>query len=155
MQKKCDLYLCESVRSERLKFIQLYDKEFFYNAEKSYMGYLGVNVDRVKMVSVISDLRTHKIDCFSVPVEYRDRENISAKRAFSVANDYAKNLGASVFDEMRFQSRCPPVYWIFGLKYDITTEGKVGGVVMIDRLDGHVWTDAENEEYMYDYNNVL
>lgn len=155
MQKKCDLYLCESVCSERLKFIKLYDKEFSCDAEKSYVGYLGVNVDRIKLVSVVSDLRKHKIDCFSVPVEYRDRENLSFKHAFSLAKNYAKNLGASAFDAMTLQSRCLPVFWIFDLKYDITSEEKVGGVVMIDRLDGHVWTDAESEVYMYDYNNVL
>ncbi len=26
---------------------------------------------------------------------------------------------------------------------------------MVDKLDGHVWTMAECEEYMYDYNNVF
>jgi hypothetical protein len=115
---------------------------------------LGVNVNRVKLVSVISDLRAHKIECFSVPVEYRDGENISASRAFSLANEYAKTLGASAFEATSFHSS-PPVYWIFSLRYDVAVEEKIGGVVMIDRLDGHVWTDAENEEYMYDYNNVL
>jgi hypothetical protein len=155
MQKKCDLYLCDSVRSERLRFIQLYDKNFSYDDEKTYMGYLGVDVDRIKLVSVISDFRMHKINCFSVPIEYRDRKNISAKHALSLANDYAKNLGASAFGPVMSESRCSPVFWIFALKYDSTAEEKAGGVVMIDRLDGHVWTDTESEEYMYDYNNLF
>ncbi len=32
---------------------------------------------------------------------------------------------------------------------------RVGGYVMVDRLDGHIWTCEEYENYMYDYNNVF
>jgi len=155
MQKKCDLYLSMPVRSERLKFIQIFDKEFLYDAEKTYGGYLKINVDRIKLISVICDLRAHKINCFSVPIEYRDCTNISENQAFVLAKNYANGIGASVYDAIQFQSMCPPVHWIFGLKYSSATEEKVGGVVMIDRLDGHAWTNSEREEYMYDYNNVL
>lgn len=155
MQKKTDLYLCDSVRSERLKFIKIFDKEFLYDADKSYVGYLGINVDRVKLVSVVSDLRKHRIVCFSAPIDYRDRENISPNHALNLANDFAKTIGASALDGVQFQLKCPPVYWTFGLKYENPAEEKIGGVVMIDRLDGHVWSDLENEEYMYDYNNLL
>lgn len=155
MQKQADLYLCESVRSERLKFIHIFDRNFSYDAEKYYSGYLGINVGRVKLISVISDLRAHKVDCFGVPIEYRDFENISMSRAFDFAKKYASGAGASVFEISQPQSKCPPVYWRFGLNQENGIEEKAGGIVMIDRLDGHVWTDAENDEYMYDYNNIF
>ncbi|MEQ4192345.1 hypothetical protein ABNM11_27365, partial [Pseudomonas syringae] len=57
-----------------------------------------------------------------------------------------------VFDSSRAE-KSPPVFWVFSIVGG--DEGKVGGVVMIDRLDGHVWGELEYIEYMYDYNNVL
>jgi hypothetical protein len=155
MQKNADLYLCTPVRSERLRFIHIFDNKFFYEEEKSYVGYLSVNIKRVKLISVISDLKAHGIDCFGVPIEYRDLENISMSRAFDLAKHYANEIGASAYEILKVHSNYPPVYWKFGLNKKSETEEKVGGIVMIDRLDGHVWTDAENEEYMYDYNNIF
>jgi len=154
MQKKCDLYFCDSVNSSRLKFLELFDKNFLYDSKKSYSGFLHTNVDRVKLVSVVSDLKRHGIICFSAPIEYRDRETISMEAAFDFATKHANAYGASVAISMRHQ-KIPPVFWIFDQLPGGNSEEKSGGVVMIDRLDGHVWTDSEYEEYLYDYNNVL
>ncbi|MDH6590522.1 hypothetical protein M2165_000411 [Variovorax sp. TBS-050B] len=155
MQKQADLYICEPVRSERLKFIALFDGSFSYDAEKCYSGYLGLNAGRVKLISIVSDLRAHNVDCFGVPIEYRDLENIPMSQALEFAKEHAAGVGASVFEISKFQSRDPPVYWKFGLNQINGFEEKAGGIVMIDRLDGHVWTNDENEEYMYDYNNIF
>jgi len=155
MQKKCDLYLCNGIRSERLKFVKIFDDNFSYDSERIYLGYLGINVNRIKLVSVVSDLKGHEIPCFSVPTIYRENENISSNQAMELANKYALNLGASVLQVIRSQPQCPPVYWAFGLKCNDDVAEKVGGVVLIDRIDGHVWTNSEYEEYMYDYNNIF
>lgn len=154
MQKKCDLYLFDVVKSDRLKFIELFDKRFVYDSEKSYSGFLHANVDRVKLVSVVSDLKRNGIDCFSVPIAYRDHETISMETALELAAEHAKGFGASVVTSSRHQ-KVSPVFWVFDLLPGNTAEERSGGVVMIDRLDGHVWADSEYEEYLYDYNNVL
>lgn len=153
--QEVDLYICTAAQSERFRFIRVFDKNFYYEADKIYVGFLGINVNRIKLISVISDLRAHRIDCFGVPVEYRDRENISMSRALDFAKIHANGIGASVLEEAQPPSKCPPVYWKFSLISKNSTEEKAGGLVMVDRIDGHVWTDAENEEYMYDYNNVF
>ncbi len=155
MQKKCDLYLCESVKTDRLKLLKVFDKEFLYVPDKAYVGYLGVNVDRIKLVSVVSDLRKHNIVAFSAPVEYRDGAKLPLEQARGLAIEYAKSVRASAVESAMLKSKCPPVYWIFDLLYHSTEQEKVGGVVMIDRIDGHVWTGSENEEYMYDFNNMM
>jgi hypothetical protein len=154
MQKKCDLYFCDAVKSDRLKFIELFDKNFVYDGKKSYAGFLRANVDRVKLVSVVTDLRRHGIACFSVPIAYRDSETISIETAFDLATAHAKTYGASVATSIRHQ-KSAPLYWIFDLRPRNTAEEKSGGIVMIDRLDGHIWTASESEEYSYDYNNLL
>lgn len=155
MQQKCDLYLCDPTRSDRFKFITLFDKDFLFEPEKTYVGYLGINVDRVKLVSVVSDLRRNGISCFSAPVVYRDQENLSHESAAELANEFCKSLGASAVPSKRQSVCCVPVYWVFDLVYEDVSQEKAGGIVMIDRIDGHIWNHSENEVYMYDFNNVL
>ncbi|MEO7888246.1 MAG: hypothetical protein ABIR76_16070 [Polaromonas sp.] len=154
MQRKCDLYFYDAVKSDRLKFIELFDKNFVFDSEKVYVGFLHASADRVKLVSVVSDLRRNGIVCFSVPIAYREQKTISMEIAFDLAIEYAKTVGATVAVSIRHQ-RIPPVFWAFDLVPENNEEEKSGGVVMIDRLDGHVWTSSEYEEYLYDYNNVL
>ena len=155
MQKRCDLYFPDPVQSARLKFIELFDKSFICEAEKAYVGYLHVNVDRIKLVSVVIDLREDGFNCFSVPAEYRDHTSISMEAAQSLGMEYAKTIGASVVPSLDRTSKSPPVYWIFDLFYENPRDEKSGGVVVVDRLDGHIWSSSEYEEYWYDYNNVL
>ncbi len=111
MQKKCDLYFYGAVKSARLKFIELFDKNFVYDSEKSYVGFLHVNVDRIKLVSVVSDLRRNGIACFNVPIAYRDHETISMETALDLATEHAKTFGATVAISIRHQK--PPLF--FGL----------------------------------------
>ena len=154
MQKKCDLYFGEPVRSDLLRPLNLFDQSFTFNPEKAYAGFLYVNVDRVKLVSLVLTLRRSNISCFSVPIEYRDRRNIQADEALSVAMEYARARSASVSTVPTVGAYLPPVVWGFDLTRDGADE-KAGGMVMVDRLDGHVWNSAEYEEYMYDFNNVI
>jgi len=153
MQKLCDLFLCEPTKTNRLKFVNLFDKKFLYDSEREYRGYLGVNIPRIKMVSIVCDIRKHSVCCFSAPIEYRDGQKISIALALSLASDYAMTINAKV--AKRSNSTYPPVYWVFDLLWINQSDERAGGTVMIDRLDGHLWTSSEYEEYMYDYNNII
>jgi hypothetical protein len=153
MGKICDLYLCDSIKSDRLRFIRLFAREFSFDPDVFYRGYLRINVDRVKLVSVISELRKGGIKCFSVPVEYRDRDVISVDEAFALASEYAHSLNLSITPRSGEQPCEIPLFWSFNLTGD--ENEKVGGIVMVDRMDGHIWKNDEYEEYMYDYNNVF
>jgi len=155
MQKKCDLYLCDSVVTDRLKFVALFDKSFVFEHGKAYTGYLNISVDRVKLISVVSDLRKNGFNSFSVPIEYKDHGNVPISHALCLANEHARNLRASAVLQVGRKSKCPPVIWCFDLRYEHSSDEKSGGVVMVDRVDGHVWTSLEYEEYMYDYNNLF
>lgn len=152
MQKQCDLYLCSPVDASRLKIVRLFDKSFSCDDGKVVDGYLFVNISRVKLVSIVSTLRREHIPCFSIPVEYRDGD-ISLEAACEVAKNYAESHGDDV--GIRDQMQYPPLFWSFSLIPGNSAEKKAGGVLMVDRLDGHIWTIEEYEEYMYDYNNVF
>ncbi|VWD33747.1 hypothetical protein BCO18442_04844 [Burkholderia contaminans] len=154
MNKICDLYLPVESMSVDIMFLRLFDSGFSYDAERSYSGFMNVNVSRVKLVSVVSDLRKKGVLSFSVPVEYRDGKVVDVREAMEIAEGYAKSSGCLIAGASP-RSEFAPLFWVFDI---VSKEGgadKVGGVVMVDKLDGHVWTMAEYEEYMYDYNNVF
>lgn len=153
MQKLCDLFLCEPAAADRLGPIRLFDRGFLYSPEKQYLGYLHINIYRVKLVPIVSDIRKGGTACFSVPIEYRDRKNVPIEHAIVLASDYAKTINASIAKTAN--SKCPPIYWSFDLLWSNPEDERAGGAVMIDKLDGHVWTSGEYEEYMYDYNNIF
>jgi hypothetical protein len=152
MQKKCDLYLCSPVDASRLKMLRLFDKSFSCENGKVFCGYLFVSINRVKLVVVVSALRQEQILCFSVPIEYRSG-GISLEAAFEIATKYAAEQDEVV--RVRDQAQCPPLFWSFSLISVGPAEKKAGGTLMVDRLDGHIWSLEEYEEYMYDYNNVF
>jgi hypothetical protein len=132
----------------------LYDKGFRCEGGRRYSGYVGANVHRVKLVVVVSNLRKRNIESFSAPVEYRDRESLDSEHAFTLAKIYAGKTGATVPSTIPLKTS-PPVVWSFESFYDDPGAERAGAIVMVDRLDGHVWSVDEYEEYMYDYNNVF
>ncbi|AZQ51092.1 hypothetical protein [Burkholderia cenocepacia] len=115
---------------------------------------MNVNVSRVKLVSVVSELQKKGVWSFSVPVEYRDDKIVDFREAIEIAEEYAKSIGCLVTGASP-RSEFAPLFWVFDIASEEGGADKVGGVVMVDKLDGHVWTKAEYEEYMYDYNNVF
>lgn len=155
MQRKCDIFFPKQVQSERIRFVELFDKNFVYEEGGKYSGYLHASAERIKFVSVVRDLKIDGIDCFNVPIEYRDEENISVKKALDIASQHARTIGASAGPSGGLSSGNPPVFWLFNLRFFDSSDTRVGGTVKVDRLDGHIWTRSEYEEYMYDYNNVL
>jgi hypothetical protein len=152
MQKKCDLYLCADTDVSQIKMLRLFDKDVLPEKDTVRSGYLFVNVERVKLVAVVSDLRRRGVPCFSVPIEYRNSVHTYAE-AFEIAQKHAAEQGVLV--AQIDQERCPPLYWSFRLICIGLGEQKAGGILMVDRLDGHVWSQNEYEEYMYDYNNIF
>ncbi|MBU9576557.1 hypothetical protein, partial [Burkholderia multivorans] len=90
----------------------------------------------------------------SVPVEYRDGDVVDVREAMGIAEEYAKSIGCLIGGASP-RSGYAPLFWAFDIVNELGRADKAGGVVMVDRLDGHVWTMAEYEEYMYDYNNVF
>jgi hypothetical protein len=153
MQKKCDLYIVNNINSPELRIIKIYDKNFLYDEHKSYSGYLSLNIDRIKLIAVVSEFRKKGINCFSVPIKYRDNKNVTRENAFNVAIEYANLNDFKVAPISAGVNDSAPVFWLFNIIND--PKEKAGGVVIVDRLDGHVWSSLEYEEYMYDYNNVF
>ncbi|MFV0549939.1 MAG: hypothetical protein ACK5M5_14665 [Limnobaculum xujianqingii] len=151
MKNICDLYLNKEVDSYHFKYLSLFDKTFIYIPQKLYSGYLGLNVERIKLVSVVIALRKEGIEAINVPVIYRDGLLLSRVTGFDIAKKHALLNGYNVMLENINENI--PLCW----SYIITNHQneKVGGVVHVDKLDGHIWTSLEYEEYMYDYNNIL
>lgn len=152
MRKPCDLYLCAEADVSQFRMLRLFDKEVILEEGTVRSGYLFVNIERVKLVAVVSDLRRRNVPCFSVPIEYRD-SRLTYGAAFEIAKKHAAEQGVLVGEIG--QERRPPLFWSFSQVGIGPAETKTGGVLMVDRLDGHLWSQSEHEEYMYDFNNIF
>ncbi len=151
----CDLYLRSETNFPRLRFLSIFDSSFEWRDDFLYRGYLGVSVRRVKLVSVVAGLRKAGIICFSVPVECREGRSIGDAAALGIANEHASRNNCTLLAEADGEAEASPLYYLFRQSSAVGGEEKAGGAILVDRLDGHVWSYEEYEEYMYDYNNVM
>jgi len=149
----CDLYFEKPAVAQGLKFAKVFDRAFTYVPGFEYSGYVGLNIERIKMVSVVTDLRRGGVEAFSAPVKYRDSPNLSSCQAHEFALKYASESGVGVEDAVLQSPRPSPLVWMFRIVND--PQQRIGGVIMIDKLDGRRWTSDEYVEYLYDYNNIL
>ncbi|WP_143072508.1 MULTISPECIES: hypothetical protein [unclassified Variovorax] len=121
-----------------------------------YQGFLGYSIDRLLGVALIMSLRRGGIDALNVPIRYRDGNLLSlAEVAARVKGQVTKGsevlpveVDVNLLHPMRvaFKTNAP--------EFSIAN-GEGGGRIVGDRLDGHIWSDHEQAEYAYDYNNLL
>lgn len=150
MQKTCDLFIPLLTNDPKLKYLSLFDNSFKYDEHSLYEGYLNLNIKRIKLIHFVSYFRTKGIHIFNVPIEYRDNKNINKAKGTKIAQKYANDNN---FEVCFSEKPSVPLYWAYRIINDI--QERVGGMVYIDKLDGHIWTIEEYEEYFYDYNNIL
>lgn len=128
----------------------VFDKNFYYQ------GFLGYSIDRLLGVALIMSLRRSGIDALNVPIRYRDGnlltlEEVTARVKGQVPKGsevLPVEVDVNLLHPMRvaFKTDAP--------EFSIAN-GEGGGRVVGDRLDGHIWSDYEQAEYAYDYNNLL
>lgn len=122
-----------------------------YQNDVEYSGYAGVSVNRVRLIPLIDLLKKQGISVYSVPINYKVGNSLSKEKAFDIAKRYAKENDLVINMDSGLVDNNNPLVWKFPASS--ISEEKAGGVVMIDRLDGHVWSLDEFDTYMYDYNN--
>lgn len=149
----CDIFIVSPTKSNNLRFLSLLDNSFSYQNDVEYSGYAGVSVSRVKLIPLIDLLRKQGVSVYSVPVNYKVDCSLSKEKAFDIATVYAKENGLVVSMDSGLVDNNNPLVWKFSASS--VSEEKAGGVVMIDRLDGHAWSLDEFDTYMYDYNNYF
>jgi hypothetical protein len=150
MKKLCDVYLLSDVQGNKLPCMP--PNYISIDPAKIYTGYLNMSLNRIKCVAVVSKFRRHGLICYGAPIKYRDVANVTVETAFSIAVNRANSLGCVIQLPISCRNSSPPVFWSFKLNCGADF---VGGAVAVDRLDGHVWSEDEVEEYMYDYNNIF
>jgi hypothetical protein len=153
MKEKCDLYLPYQIIGNREwseRILRIYPKAILEEG-RPYSGFLGINIDRLSAVSMVTEFRKRKIPCFNVPIAYRDGTTISVDEAIAFAR---KNTGLVEANFTADHRSNVPLWWSL-ISDALPNAGEGGGRISIDRLDGHVWRDYETGEYMYDYNNLL
>lgn len=152
--KVCDIFLMtpQLGSSKPMKRLHnIYDKSLVLSDDKVYSGFLGLNLNRISAVSVVVDFRDNKCVANSVPIEYRDSKLISFDEALLLVSGKYNLSMPLVFP---FNRQSHPMYWKFLIE-DHNSVGEGGGVVLIDKLDGHEWGGYESAEYEYDFNNRL
>ncbi|TWB11635.1 hypothetical protein FBZ99_10815 [Rhizobium sp. ERR 1071] len=160
LKQICDIYLASSVGGDHgcLQGLNLFTIAGFIDRQKVYREYLRVDLQRLHAVSTVTCLRQSNIVSFSVPIEYRDSENIPQEKARAIAADFLKDSDEQLTHSAATEL-CPPVFWAFQISkraVDPDVEERVGSKhIYIDRIDGRIWSYQEVLEYNYDYNNLL
>ncbi len=150
MENLCDLYIPieHKINVPEIRFLELFDKSFKYDENKLYQGFVGVNIVRIQLLRVVLELKKEGVVCLNVPIRYRDNPTIDLDQAYSYAKQYADSKN---YEMGYIESEGTPLYWTFGLYSD----DLVGGRVMVDKIDGHIWSGIERMAYQYDYNHIL
>jgi len=152
MENFCDIYIDGSHVIPELRFVGLFDKSFQYADGKAYSGYIGATLPRLKGVLIVSRLKSAGIRAFNVPVIYRN-SRISMAAAHEIALKEVECSGFDLSSGDGFRDIHTPMYWSFSI-IDPTGD-LVGGRIMVDKSDGHIWSAEEYDTFMYDYNNVI
>ena len=153
----CDLYLPEPVRTKKLAILNYYDKNFIFDTNKLYNGYMNVSINRLAIVYMVSSLRKEDIISYGVPLKYKD-VRITREEAFIIATNYINNEfsdGKNRFLKLDYKYGIPLVWHFSIFEEDPDPDIAGWGSVKIDKLDGHIWSEYEYYEYLYDYNNIL
>lgn len=153
MNSFCDIFLVTPTKSNSLRFLGLLDKNFSYQHDVEYSGYVGVSINRVKLIPLIDLLKKQGVSVYSVPINYKVENSLSKEKAFDIAKLFAKDNRLVVSMDSALVDNNNPLVWKFSAS--AMSEEKSGGVVMVDRLDGHIWSLDEFDTYMYDYNNCF
>ena len=159
MISKCDLYLEYPLISGRLGIISFFDKKFIFDKDRSYQGYLNIALPRLRLVSVITSLREENYyTAYNIPINYRDNiiegKYITENEAFFIASNHINVCEQYLCSSNRYIT---PMVWNFKIleKDKDNAKNKIGARILIDKLDGHIWSDDEYYTYLYDYNNIL
>ncbi|MBB3428193.1 hypothetical protein FHT85_005214 [Rhizobium sp. BK312] len=160
LKQICDIYLTSSVGGDHgcLQGLNLFTTAGLIDRQKVYREYLRVDLQRLQAVSAVTCLRQSDVVSFSVPIEYRDNENIPQEKARAIADDFLKDSDEQLAGSAAMEL-CPPVFWAFRISkraFNPDVEERSGSKqIYIDRIDGRIWSYQEVLEYNYDYNNLL
>lgn len=152
MKIYCDLFLEYPTNDNSLRFLELLDKNFKYNHDKLYHGYLNICVERLKLINLISILKDKKINYYSVPLQYKNNINITAQEAFQIAKKSTRYKDVEPLIDSDFHHHTPLFYSFKTVFVGNNPDGFIPNNVMIDKIDGHLWSDFEYDGYMYDFN---
>ncbi|MDM5182214.1 hypothetical protein PO883_34155 [Massilia sp. DJPM01] len=151
MQEICDVFLLDELdgSSKLLQPLKIFAPEIEFDHNNKYTGFLGLELKRLKAVSIIVHFRKNGVRSLNIPVKYKSNL-ISRAEARTYAEKYLEGKG-TIIDSTT--SACDPMFWHFAFSRPDLYEG--GGNLVVDALDGHVWTSDELEEFCYDYLNLL
>lgn len=152
MKIYCDLFLDCQINDNSLKFLELLDRNFKYNQDKLYHGYLNISVERLKLIPLISIMKNKKINYYSVPLQYKNNTNITEQESFQIAKKSIKYKEIELLIDSKFNHHTPLFYSFKTVFIGNNPNGFMPNNIMIDKIDGHLWSDFEYDKYMYDFN---
>jgi hypothetical protein len=133
---------------------ELLKKRIFYlstEPDRMYSEFIGSNLTRMRGLMALMRLREVGVDALNVPVRYRDQPHITAAEALAIAKRVESEYGMTPV--MSDSAGHFPLFWSFPLSGG---DGSVvGGHWMVDRVDGHIWSADEKEQYDHDFNNAF
>ncbi len=155
--KKSDIYLLDEIAGDSfyLKQLKIFQSDLVFDVNSRYVGYLYMNIRRLHGVAIVTHLRNNRIRSWNIPIQYRDGNLLSFEEVSAVAQQHAAPSNFNVTSRQRIGDIHHPMFFFFYLNKDSNQSDATGRSITVDRLDGHIWTDEEMEEYNYDYNNLI
>ncbi|MFZ6640889.1 hypothetical protein ACO0LL_14170 [Undibacterium sp. TC4M20W] len=155
--KNCDIYLLDKIAGDSfyLNQLKIFQSDLVFDVNSTYVGYLHMNIRRLTGVAIVTHLRNNRVRSWNIPVKYRDQDLLSFEEVNALAQQYATPLGMNVTSRQRIGDIHYPMFLSYYLNNESNQSDSTGGSITVDRLDGHIWTAEEMEEYFYDYNNLI
>lgn len=153
----CDIYLMkETLGGDIFPPGRPAVKGVVIDKNRYYKGFLGYSIDRLLGVALVTSFRRGGIDALNVPVKYRDGNLLTIEEVAAKVREQLSK-GSEVLPVEVDVDLLHPMRIVFKTNASefAIINGEGGGKVIGDRLDGHLWSDCEQAEYAYDYNNLL
>lgn len=144
----CDLFLYDEIKGGDLKrMCPGLLKEV--DTDKSYHHFAGLNLKRLHALLAVTMIRQNGFNLASVPNRYRDEKKITEDVAFEIAKRVDLQTGLYLSKAAELNSS--PLFWKFKV---LGGDGNIiGGRIFVDKIDGHLWSFDDVNEYEHDYNN--
>ncbi len=158
----CDIYLAgDVVAGKKWRLIyKAFAPTFDAPQGKVSSGFLGLDLPRLKAISVVTTLRDiermkeEAIYCLNIPTCYRDRDPLPEHEIIALAEKYARK-NRIIIGKPLSELPTRKLFLSFPIIRNDIKNRTAYEFVRIDVLSGEIWSTEDYLNYMYDFNNIL
>ena len=158
MQVICDILLLDELAgsSKLLQQLKIFSPSTTFDENRVYLGFLGLELKRIQAVVILMHFRNNGVRSLNIPIKYKGRL-LTEEEARESAERSLLGSGKIIGSMKRPGKVRNPMFWNFVWDQPNSGHGicEGGGNMVVDALDGHIWSADELEEFSYDYLNAI